>query len=137
MDRAENLNEKSRAPDIPPTSYDDKPTTIYESSRDSIRSRGLNDESLKEEYVDQKKTDGEKTDQADEEQANEGDVERVVSKQPSVNNAAAIPNGGFWAWMQVLGSFFLFFNSWYAASLSSYLTIQFSMLIVADQTSGA
>ena len=23
------------------------------------------------------------------------------------------PNGGFQAWLQVLGSFFLFFNSWY------------------------
>lgn len=23
-----------------------------------------------------------------------------------------MPNGGFWAWMQVLGSFFLMFNSW-------------------------
>jgi hypothetical protein len=26
-----------------------------------------------------------------------------------------IPNGGFKAWLQVLGSFFLFFNSWFVS----------------------
>ncbi|KAF2644728.1 MFS general substrate transporter [Massarina eburnea CBS 473.64] len=41
-----------------------------------------------------------------------GSLERVKSKQPSVNNAAAIPDGGVMAWLQVLGAFFLFFNSW-------------------------
>lgn len=33
--------------------------------------------------------------------------------RPSINNAAAIPDGGLTAWLQVLGAFFLFFNSWY------------------------
>jgi hypothetical protein len=33
--------------------------------------------------------------------------------RPSINNAAAMPNGGLTAWLQVLGAFFLFFNSWY------------------------
>ena len=33
-------------------------------------------------------------------------------KAVSVNNVAAIPNGGTKAWLQVLGAFFLFFNSW-------------------------
>lgn len=46
-----------------------------------------------------------------------GDVERVVSKQPSVNNVSSIPNGGLRAWLQVVGAFFLFFNSWYVGSL--------------------
>ncbi|KAL5422537.1 hypothetical protein PMIN07_012457 [Paraphaeosphaeria minitans] len=32
--------------------------------------------------------------------------------RPSINNAAAIPNGGATAWLQVVGAFFLFFNSW-------------------------
>jgi hypothetical protein len=32
-----------------------------------------------------------------------------VSKPPL---GPDIPNGGFEAWMQVAGSFFLFFNSW-------------------------
>jgi hypothetical protein len=33
-------------------------------------------------------------------------------KAVSVNNVSAIPNGGMTAWLQVLGAFFLFFNSW-------------------------
>lgn len=39
-------------------------------------------------------------------------VARTVSKSHSVNNVNAIPNGGLRAWLQVAGSFFLFFNSW-------------------------
>lgn len=30
----------------------------------------------------------------------------------SVTNEGSIPNGGFRAWLQVLGAFFLFFNTW-------------------------
>jgi len=37
---------------------------------------------------------------------------RTVSKTHSVNNINSIPNGGLRAWLQVVGSFFLFFNSW-------------------------
>lgn len=54
-----------------------------------------------------------------EEQIDGGNVEKQVtrrsvlsSKPPSVNNVSAIPNGGTRAWLQVLGAFFLFFNSW-------------------------
>jgi hypothetical protein len=39
-------------------------------------------------------------------------LESSQSKGPNVNNAASIPDGGKWAWLQVLGAFFLFFNSW-------------------------
>jgi hypothetical protein len=48
----------------------------------------------------------------------EGDeaLEPVVSKHPSVRDASSIPNGGLWAWLQVLGGFFLLFNSWYVLS---------------------
>jgi hypothetical protein len=35
-----------------------------------------------------------------------------LKKVASVNDVAAIPNGGLRAWLQVLGSFFLFFNTW-------------------------
>jgi hypothetical protein len=38
-------------------------------------------------------------------------LEKVKSKH-SVRDAGSIPNGGLWAWLQVLGSFFLLFNSW-------------------------
>ncbi|KAF7185693.1 MFS-type transporter dbaD [Pseudocercospora fuligena] len=40
------------------------------------------------------------------------DLERIASSKPSVNNIKSVPNGGLWAWLQVLGSFFLFFNTW-------------------------
>ena len=36
-------------------------------------------------------------------------TEDVESAPPHVS---AIPNGGFIAWLQVLGSFFIFFNTW-------------------------
>ena len=37
-----------------------------------------------------------------------------LQRSKSVTNAASIPDGGLWAWLQVLGGFFLLFNSWYA-----------------------
>lgn len=37
-----------------------------------------------------------------------------VKSKASVNNVSAIPNGGLKAWLQVLGAFFLLFNTWYA-----------------------
>lgn len=43
----------------------------------------------------------------DDEEARE-ELPSVVPKDPNHE----IPNGGFKAWLQVLGSFFLFFNSW-------------------------
>ncbi|KAH8732192.1 major facilitator superfamily domain-containing protein [Phaeosphaeriaceae sp. PMI808] len=39
-------------------------------------------------------------------------LEQVQSRHPSVRDASAIPDGGLWAWLQVLGGFFLLFNSW-------------------------
>ncbi|KAL1303354.1 hypothetical protein AAFC00_006751 [Neodothiora populina] len=50
--------------------------------------------------------------QFDEERANGHIDGGVVEKKISVNNISAIPNGGLKAWLQVLGAFFLFFNSW-------------------------
>jgi hypothetical protein len=39
-------------------------------------------------------------------------LEPVHSRHPSVKDASKIPNGGLWAWLQVLGGFFLLFNTW-------------------------
>lgn len=39
-------------------------------------------------------------------------LEKVASSKPSVNSIRAVPNGGLKAWLQVLGSFFLFWNTW-------------------------
>jgi hypothetical protein len=38
-------------------------------------------------------------------------LEKKTTKA-SVNNVSSIPNGGLRAWLQVLGVFFLFFNTW-------------------------
>jgi hypothetical protein len=38
-------------------------------------------------------------------------LEKKTTKA-SVNNISSIPNGGLRAWLQVLGVFFLFFNTW-------------------------
>lgn len=35
-----------------------------------------------------------------------------VDSKPSVNNIRLVPNGGTKAWLQVLGTFFVFFNTW-------------------------
>lgn len=44
---------------------------------------------------------------------NTSNEEKAVEPQkPSANNASTIPNGGLQAWMQVVGSFVLFFNTW-------------------------
>jgi hypothetical protein len=60
-------------------------------------------------------------DQEDAEEANGGadDVEKAtaapVEKKDtriSVNNISSVPNGGLRAWMQVVGSFFIFYNTW-------------------------
>ncbi|KAK4493942.1 hypothetical protein PRZ48_015128 [Zasmidium cellare] len=40
------------------------------------------------------------------------ELEPVASSKPSVNNIRSVPNGGLTAWLQVLVSFFLFFNTW-------------------------
>ncbi|KAJ4305390.1 hypothetical protein N0V90_000921 [Kalmusia sp. IMI 367209] len=85
--------------------YDDKPNTLSASASSvSIHSS--------QQYVQHEI-------QEKEQQAIEGGTEEngganlePVKSQPSVNNAAAIPNGGLTAWLQVLGAFFLFFNTW-------------------------
>lgn len=118
MDRAGHLTseaEKSRASDVPSASLDEKIDAPSTSSGESIRSQrgdqvAQNDVKEKELQVD----DGEPNEEiVGVEDGTEGKLEPVKSKQPSVNNASSIPDGGLWAWLQVLGAFFLFFNSWF------------------------
>ena len=40
-----------------------------------------------------------------------GKLQKKTTKA-SVNNVSSIPNGGLRAWLQVVGVFFLFFNTW-------------------------
>lgn len=41
-----------------------------------------------------------------------GSEEAAVGTKPVPSLKDAIPNGGFTAWLQVVGSFFLIFNTW-------------------------
>ncbi|KAF2473027.1 MFS general substrate transporter [Lindgomyces ingoldianus] len=108
MGRARNLNETSRLSvndDIRSTAYDEKPEKQPSESSDSIQSYSRDE-------VENVDAEEERNDHVTDSTNPTGGLEPVESKQPSVNNVAAIPDGGFWAWLQVLGAFFLFFNSW-------------------------
>jgi hypothetical protein len=109
MDRADMADANKRVSDVPSAAYDEKPA-ISESSANSIRSQTKDDEIVRGDPEKELRVIDDSAEKGEERE--KSDVERVVSKQPSVNNAAAIPNGGLWAWLQVLGAFFLFFNSW-------------------------
>lgn len=55
--------------------------------------------------------------------------DNAVKEAPSP--ADTIPNGGLIAWLQVVGSFFLFFNSWLVCSLSNItLTGEYQLIVV-------
>ena len=51
------------------------------------------------------------------ESGEDGDVENIPPSAPDFNKD--IPNGGLTAWLQVIGSFFLFFNTWFVPHFSS------------------
>lgn len=40
------------------------------------------------------------------------DIIETASSTPEVKPARTIPNGGLQAWLQVVGAFFLYFNTW-------------------------
>jgi hypothetical protein len=50
-------------------------------------------------------------------------VETIL--KPSANESQASPDGGLKAWMQVLGTFFIFFNTWWA--FLSFKSLQISI----------
>ncbi len=52
-----------------------------------------------------------------------GALEKKVSKA-SVNNMSSIPNGGLKAWLQVLGAFFLMFNTWSVTVFKNKLNVK-------------
>jgi hypothetical protein len=39
----------------------------------------------------------------------------VAAREAAAKAQSAIPDGGLVAWLQVLGSFFLWWNTWYSA----------------------
>lgn len=40
------------------------------------------------------------------------DIVETASSTPEVKPVRTIPNGGLQAWLQVVGAFFLYFNTW-------------------------
>lgn len=40
------------------------------------------------------------------------EVSETASSTPEVKPVRIIPNGGLQAWLQVVGAFFLYFNTW-------------------------
>ncbi|KAF2268060.1 MFS general substrate transporter [Lojkania enalia] len=115
------------ASEVPSAAFDDETKQQPSESSDSIRSDAQDrEEDLPEEKVediDERVTDGQ-------------ELEPVRSKQPSVNHVASIPNGGFMAWLQVLGSFFLFFNSWgIVNTFGSYQTYYETNLLTSSNPS--
>lgn len=60
----------------------------------------------------QQKTHVTQDDKIAEEVAKDGEALKKVRSKHSVRDSGSIPDGGLWAWLQVLGGFFLLFNSW-------------------------
>ncbi|KAF2086791.1 MFS general substrate transporter [Saccharata proteae CBS 121410] len=58
-----------------------------------------------------------------------------AQKVHSINNAASIPDGGLRAWLQVLGAFFLFFNSWGIINTFGEYQTYYESGILASSTS--
>ncbi|PSN67532.1 MFS general substrate transporter [Corynespora cassiicola Philippines] len=114
MDRAGHDNDSRtlRVDDAPSAVYDEKksaPASL--SSGETIENAGRGVAATGHEDAQEK---GQQLTQDDDEieDGREQPLEPVKSKQPSVNNTSSIPNGGLMAWLQVMGAFFLFFNSW-------------------------
>ena len=50
----------------------------------------------------------------------EKDYTKEVSAETSQKSLDKIPDGGFFAWLQVAGAFCIFFNTWFVNVLSPY-----------------
>lgn len=60
-----------------------------------------------------------------------------VTQIASVNNVASIPNGGLVSWLQVLGAFFLFFNSWGIVNTFGVYQTYYESNLLAKETPSA
>ena len=105
--RGELEKELNTAPGVYSEAFDEKVNQPSRSPSESIRSRDNEGAS----HVQEKEEEHVTKDDGEEEDPGNVALEPIRSKF-SVRDAASIPNGGLWAWLQVLGSFFLLFNSW-------------------------
>lgn len=104
MDRAE----YNKPGDVAP--FEEKQSRTSSISSNSIRSQDRAQDSENGVKEDEKAQDLPKDEAAVEAGGNED--QQLALNRPSVTNADSIPNGGMRAWLQVLGGFFLLFNSW-------------------------
>jgi hypothetical protein len=113
MDRAGYDKHPSAQPDLLQASYDDKQDAPSSLSSNSIRThdRQTGAESEAAENEKGQETAGAAGGNVDGVAGNE-EGKLSLQRSKSVTNAASIPDGGMWAWLQVLGAFFLLFNSW-------------------------
>lgn len=101
-------HETPTASETPYAAYEDKPTRLSLSSSDSRRSR--------DDHVASQVQDNKHQAVAENVHRSEINAARVDSTYPACTieiNASDVPDGGLWAWLQVLGGFFLLFNTWY------------------------
>lgn len=98
------------------TSYDEKiiqdsTRTSPLSSQKSNGSLAIRDAPVEEVQEKAHVTQDDRVAEEEKEPGDGGGLKKVKSKH-SVRDAGSIPNGGLRAWLQVLGGFFLLFNSW-------------------------
>jgi hypothetical protein len=118
MDRA-GYDERAAAPPSPQVlaaADDEKRDAPSSLESDSVRSDGRRDAAetgLTQSEKAQEVTDGnERGVEAEGVAAGNEEGKLSLQRSKSVTNAASIPDGGLWAWLQVLGAFFLLFNTW-------------------------
>ncbi|KAF2203387.1 MFS general substrate transporter [Delitschia confertaspora ATCC 74209] len=141
MRRADNAPQTSAPTDLSSTSsVDDRP--LANSSNENMEGESLT-EFMQEKNSESNIRSTEKEEEREREEREreerekeENGLEPVISVPPSVNNTSSIPNGGLKAWLQVLGSFFLFFNSWGVVNtFGSYQTYYETVLLTSSSPS--
>ncbi|KAF1978444.1 MFS general substrate transporter [Bimuria novae-zelandiae CBS 107.79] len=107
MDRAPNVGVE----DAPSTIWDDK-TVAHSGSSTSVSVQSIQQQAQNAPVQDKEQRVTEENQAEEQGKEKIGEQLEPSKSRPSINNALAIPNGGLAAWSQVLGAFFLFFNSW-------------------------
>lgn len=124
--------ERNRASFAPSTAVDDKPELNSSASSDTIASHAHD---RHESPNLQNASSAPNTDDAVDGEKHT-DLEPVKSRH-SVRNAGAIPNGGLTAWLQVVGAFFLFFNSWGTVNCFGFYQAYYQENLLKTSTSSA
>lgn len=85
-----------------------------------LQQQGQAAELVKEESEEQSRHSSEPSQEDEKAQPQDGGPIAKKTSKASVNNYAAIPNGGLQAWLQVAGGFMLFFNNCMLTTTSTF-----------------